>query len=160
MSRQIYKQQVTYFIQGEVTQRIKIGHTTTAASERLRQMQTGSPDLLIFLGACFGSEKSETFLHNKFSNHRLHGEWFNPHPEILEYIEENCIYDESAFFYAYREIDQGNMTYDEALKMGTSKLKEISDQETQRVLMNMYTTDAGYNEFSDKNITNGSKTTR
>ena len=31
--------------------------------------------------------KLEGVLHNEFSEHRAHGEWFRPDPSILAYIE-------------------------------------------------------------------------
>ncbi len=141
---------MTYFIQGETTQRIKIGKTSTAVSERIRLLQTGSPDVLKFLGVCFGPKRSEIFLHNKFSQYRLHGEWFTSEPKIIKFIKENYITDEIAFFHAYRKIVQGLMTFEKALKIGTTKLKTMSNEETSNIIKNMYINGERYNVLTGK----------
>lgn len=128
MSIQIYSQDITYFVQGEITKRIKIGKTTTYASERIRQLQSGSPDILIYLGSCFGCGRDEQALHEKFSEFRLHGEWFIPAEEIIEFIDSNCITDQKAFNFAYQKIEEKNFTFNDALEIGTSKLKELAEQ--------------------------------
>lgn len=150
MSTRIYKYEVTYFIQGEHTQRIKIGKTTTAVSERIRLLQTGSPDKLKLLGICFGAGWCELTLHRKFSQYRLHGEWFSAEPEILEFIEENCITDEIAFFHAYEKIVKGIMTFEEALGIGTRSLKRMADNDLRGVMDSMYVGVAGLNSRKDK----------
>jgi len=138
MSTRIYNHEITYFIQGESTQRIKIGKTSTAVNERIRLLQTGSPDILIFLGVCFGPKRYESFLHRKFSEYRLHGEWFYPHPDIISYIEKNCITDEIAFRHAYEQIERGIMTFNEAIDIGTSELKMAAGKKYLEIVSNMY----------------------
>lgn len=138
MSSRLYQHEVTYFIQGEITQRIKIGKTATAVSERMRILQTGSPDKLRIIGICFGPKRFEGYLHNQFSPYRLHGEWFSPDPNILEFINSNCITDELAFDHIYRKIIQGALTFDDALEIGTPKLIEIADHENSEIIKNMY----------------------
>lgn len=34
-----------------------------------------------------GERKQERAYHKHFSEHRLHGEWFEPHPDIMAEIE-------------------------------------------------------------------------
>jgi T5orf172 domain len=82
-----------YFLQGEQTRRIKIGFTTRFIHTRMGALQIGSPDKLVFLGACPGDEKTEYELHNMFRKHHSHGEWFNESPELASYIEKYCIHD-------------------------------------------------------------------
>ena len=82
-----------YFLQGEQTRRIKIGYTTRFIHSRMRALQIGSPDKLLFLGACPGNDKAEYELHNKFRKHHSHGEWFNESPELVSHIEKYCIHD-------------------------------------------------------------------
>lgn len=150
MSTRIYKEEVTYFIQGEITQRIKIGKTSTAVRERIRLLQTGSPDILKFLGVCIGIKRSESVLHREFSQYRLHGEWFSPEPEIFEYIKGNCITDERAFFHAYQKIENGDITFEDALSIGTDELKLMSENAFRDTLNNMYVNDDGYNVLTGK----------
>lgn len=152
MSTRIYSHEVTYFIQGEITQRIKIGKTETAVNERLRILQTGSPDKLKFLGVCFGPKRTESYLHNLFSDYRLHGEWFSPNKDIMEFIWSNCIQDEPAFYHIYRRISHGELTFDEALAIGTQRLIEIAGQHNHEVIKNMYVDDNGYNILTGKKI--------
>ena len=75
-----------YFIQG-AGGAIKIGFTQQDLSERLKCLQTGSPVRLVVLGQQNAPKKRERFLHKRFAAHRLHGEWFEPHPDILAEIE-------------------------------------------------------------------------
>lgn len=82
-----------YFLQGEHTRRIKIGVTTRFIRSRIGALQIGSPDKLVFLGACPGDEKTEYELHNMFSEHHSHGEWFNESPALVSHIERYCIHD-------------------------------------------------------------------
>jgi hypothetical protein len=74
-----------YFIQGEGGGPIKIGHATYVKS-RLKELQSGSPVKLVVLATTPGREREERALHDRFASHRLHGEWFSPAPELLEYI--------------------------------------------------------------------------
>ena len=81
-----------YFLQGEQTRRIKIGYTSRFIHNRMGALQIGSPDKLVFIGACPGNENTEYELHNKFRKHHSHGEWFNEAPELTSYIEKCCIH--------------------------------------------------------------------
>jgi len=74
---------ITYFIQGEVTKLIKIGKAKDI-DRRLKNLQCGSPDNLVILKSYRGD--AEKTLHKVFSSIRLHGEWFFPHPDLLEFI--------------------------------------------------------------------------
>ena len=74
-----------YFIGGEVGA-IKIGYSK-APKERLTTLQIGSPIPLAILASFAGSMADEARLHERYAAHRLHGEWFERHPDILEEIE-------------------------------------------------------------------------
>jgi hypothetical protein len=73
-----------YFIGGD-TGAIKIG-LARSPERRLISLQCGSPIQLRILAQGPGSQRDERALHQRFAAHRLHGEWFEPHPTILAEI--------------------------------------------------------------------------
>jgi hypothetical protein len=77
-----------YFIQSDAGP-IKIGHSDVGARSRLSQLQTSSPIGLKLLKVLPGTIKLERELHRKFAQYRLRGEWFQPSPELLEFIKKN-----------------------------------------------------------------------
>ena len=83
-----------YFIQNGKDGPIKIGVTNNPRN-RLCSLQTGSPwpyILLVVVSDQSGLPSSaryyEQWLHKKFRRFRLNGEWFDPVPEILEFIKD------------------------------------------------------------------------
>lgn len=74
-----------YFIQGEVTQRIKIG-VSKNPEKRLTQLQSSEP-LILLAVIKGGGKKTEEKLQEQFKRDHLHGEWFSPGKELLEYID-------------------------------------------------------------------------
>lgn len=74
-----------YFLQA-VTGEIKIGSAKNPQG-RIKQLQTGSPTPLALLHIADGLGEMEREYHSEFDAHRLHGEWFAPHPDILAEIE-------------------------------------------------------------------------
>ena len=79
------KSECVYFVGGSVGA-IKIG-ISKAPLERLAILQTGSPIPLAILALREGGRAAERDYHARFADHRLHGEWFAPHPDILAEIE-------------------------------------------------------------------------
>lgn len=76
-----------YFIQGRETFNIKIGYTRRDADRRLRELQTGSHEVLFLLAVIEdGDEEHERLLHQRFADNRLEGEWFKPSLDLLRYI--------------------------------------------------------------------------
>lgn len=76
-----------YFIQADIGGPIKIGRTTSLHT-RVKNFQMGCPFQLIVLATIADCDADfEIELHARFSSHRLHGEWFEPATELLEYIE-------------------------------------------------------------------------
>jgi hypothetical protein len=76
-----------YFAQADISGQIKIGyHGGTDANDRLRELQTGCPTKLFLLGTLPGGPETEADLHKRFAFAHVHGEWFNPVPELLAYI--------------------------------------------------------------------------
>lgn len=78
---------VVYFIQGPPGTPIKIGITTQDPEDRLRGIQTGSPHRLRILRTEPGGRSRELQLHRRFAAARLEGEWFEPTPALLAYID-------------------------------------------------------------------------
>ena len=89
------KRQRIYFIKGKESTLIKIGSTDNVKN-RLMGMQTGSPEVLEVLATVpFGLIK-EKDLHRRFAADRVHGEWFNPSNDLLNFIHK-CKDNEDAF---------------------------------------------------------------
>jgi len=79
------RQGVVYFIGGDAGP-VKIGFAENA-ERRLIGLQTGNPAKLGILATTAGSEATEREYHARFAAHRLNGEWFDRHPDILAEIE-------------------------------------------------------------------------
>ncbi len=75
-----------YFIKDTGTRSIKIGFSKTP-EKRLADLQTANANKLMILGTIPGTPKDETLLHDRFSEHRLEGEWFKG-DEIIEVVME------------------------------------------------------------------------
>lgn len=76
----------TYFLQGEITKAIKIGKTVGPVDWRCKEIQAYSPDTLVVLK--YVVDNLEEYCHAKFAHLRMHGEWFRPDPELLEFISK------------------------------------------------------------------------
>lgn len=79
------KPQLVYFI-GAESGPIKIG-IAVQPGERLKTLQTSHHERLNLLAVCEGGQTLEREYHKRFAAHRLHGEWFERHPDILAEIE-------------------------------------------------------------------------
>lgn len=77
--------EVVYFIREKSSGRIKIGYSKNFKS-RINSLKTSSPGGLEILLVERGDLKREAELHQRFKKYRQHGEWFDPGPEILKYI--------------------------------------------------------------------------
>lgn len=74
-----------YFIGSEAGP-IKIG-VTENLKFRLQALRLSSPVALTVLASKSAHRNAERQYHKRFAAHRLHGEWFAPHPDILAEIE-------------------------------------------------------------------------
>ena len=74
---------VIYFIRAPGA--VKIGMAKDA-NRRLTVLQTSHPDNLELVATCEGGRALETEYHQRFADHRIRGEWFSPHPDILSEI--------------------------------------------------------------------------
>ncbi len=78
-----------YFIRYSQRNAVKIGYSASPA-ERLRGLQTSSPDKLTLLGICPGGREEESALHRRLGHLRLRGEWFLDTPELQAVAKEMC----------------------------------------------------------------------
>jgi len=74
-----------YFIQAS-TGHIKIGYAQDVEA-RLKTLQVAHPTPLLVLAVSGGGMPQERKYHTRFADHRLLGEWFAPHPDILAEID-------------------------------------------------------------------------
>lgn len=78
--------QLVYFIQSGEEGPIKIGIARDPES-RLAALQTGHHEELRLLAITHGGADQEGAYHMQFAEHRIRGEWFEPHPDILAEID-------------------------------------------------------------------------
>jgi hypothetical protein len=83
--RRAAKPQLVYFIAAE-SGPIKIG-MAASPEQRCRELQTSHHEKLSVLVTCAGGSELERAYHRRFAAHRLNGEWFDRHPDILAEIE-------------------------------------------------------------------------
>lgn len=76
---------LVYFIQSECGP-IKIGYASNI-DRRFRDLMFASPSPLFIAATTLGGAILERAYHAQFAAHRLHGEWFTSHPDILAEIE-------------------------------------------------------------------------
>lgn len=79
---------LVYFIQRGEDGPVKIGYSKNVRG-RLSQLQGGMPERLRLLGVLDGGKTEEHRLHRYFAAHAISGEWFNPAPELLAFIQKN-----------------------------------------------------------------------
>lgn len=79
----IPRRRFVYIIQSCTLRLVKVGLANNPRN-RLRGLQTGSPDRLELLGAFISSQAPdlEIGLQRQFSEHRAHGEWYHPNGEV------------------------------------------------------------------------------
>lgn len=65
---------------------IKIGWTSDMKG-RIQSLQSGLPHPLVVLLELPGTPSRERDLHISFNEHKLNGEWFARHPEIMDFIK-------------------------------------------------------------------------
>lgn len=75
---------LVYFIQGQTTKLVKIGHTSRL-DFRLAYLQAGSPDVLKVLRTILGTVDDAAY-HNKFRIDWVRGEWFRASANLMAFI--------------------------------------------------------------------------
>jgi excisionase family DNA binding protein len=81
------RQSFVYFAQAE-SGPIKVG-VSKSPNQRIAEIQTGNSERVRLLGVVVGDRKTERAVHAQFASLRLHGEWFRPAEELLEFIKQN-----------------------------------------------------------------------
>ena len=74
-----------YLIQAGEDGPVKIG-VAANVFKRLAQYRTHDPIRLRLVGLIDGDRADEKRLLGRFSEYRLHGEWFRPGPQLVEFI--------------------------------------------------------------------------
>jgi hypothetical protein len=78
---------VVYFVQESVSNAIKIG-TSVNLDRRIRALKSYFPmGSLTVLATVPGGHGVESWMHSKFKDARIRGEWFRPASELLTYVE-------------------------------------------------------------------------
>lgn len=91
-----------YFIRKGVDGPIKIGFTSTFAEKRMSQLQVGHHEPLYLLGTISGSISDEKSLHRELADYHIHGEWFEPKPELLATISD--VIENQREWYYFRQV--------------------------------------------------------
>jgi hypothetical protein len=78
---------VVYFIQESGIGAVKIGVTKKLKS-RLHMLRVNSPHEMVVLAHVPGDERLERYLHDRFCDSCIRGEWFRPTPELFACIGE------------------------------------------------------------------------
>jgi hypothetical protein len=68
---------IVYFIQDDATTSVKIGFCLKKPEKRLAALKTGNANPLHLVGHVPGSELHEKWLHQRFSQFHIQGEWFS-----------------------------------------------------------------------------------
>lgn len=74
-----------YFVQAEKSLAIKIGISTNVAA-RFSSLCTGNHEKLRLVCWTEGGDVKERALHKRFAEYRIHYEWFNPGPRLVDFI--------------------------------------------------------------------------
>jgi hypothetical protein len=128
-----------YFIQGEITRRIKIGYTACEIFEdRFQPMKSSSPDQLRFIGGMIGDRRREKEIHNLFYGCHSHGEWFDESQELYDFIEENCHKTINMVEVLLPEIASGRLTISEALTMTEDDVSIIQRDRISKAYKNLW----------------------
>jgi hypothetical protein len=75
-----------YFIRNRATGHIKIG-VSGDIPRRVQSIVAAANIHVELLGYKEGDRAEEQALHKRFAEHRRHGEWFKPSPELLAFID-------------------------------------------------------------------------
>ena len=94
-----------YFIQAGRKGPVKIGYTKNNIRDRLKNLQAATAEKLHLIGVLPGEVRNEKELHVKFKDLNIHGEWYKPETELIQYIYSSIMF---------------NIPYDGKIDMGFS----------------------------------------
>ncbi len=98
--------QFVYFIQADENGPIKIGFTSDDPLRRLNQLQTGNASALRLVGAIRAARALERELHIALAEWRMQGEWFQPHPTVVETIQKAMAEAEQTLYCSFCGLSQ------------------------------------------------------
>lgn len=75
-----------YFIAAETVGAVKIGFSRNHPRARLKQLQTGCPAPLKLLAFIEGAPDDEAGLHKRFTDLKIHSEWFRLEGPLLHMV--------------------------------------------------------------------------
>lgn len=78
-----------YFLRAKDSGNIKIGYSTNP-EQRKAGLQSAHYEELEFVGLMDGTIDDETVIKRRFAKHKIRGEWYSPHQEILDFIATNA----------------------------------------------------------------------
>jgi len=119
-----------YFI-GDGRGHVKIGYAKRNAEDRLCTLQTGAVSTLRILREIDGSRKIEGWLHRRFVEHRIRGEWFRLVDEMLTVIPPDEIPIPRQQHDYESRYDRNEITADERrrLRMQSKEIMEMLAEE-------------------------------
>lgn len=81
-----------YFVEEGADGPIKIGFTSTSATDRLIDLQRGNSRALTLIGLIPDCDRQdELSWHKRFKKNRLNGEWFSRTPELVASIHQHAL---------------------------------------------------------------------
>jgi len=77
-----------YFLYAPELDRVKIGHTRSEQTikKRISTLKTSCPCSVFLIAVFKGDASRESFLHKRFTENRVHGEWFQMSKDLSYYI--------------------------------------------------------------------------
>ena len=76
-----------YVIQGQMGGEVKIGYTAASSvTSRVGAIERKEGRKMRVLRSMEGTKAHEAALHDRFKEHRISGEWFAPHPDLMAAI--------------------------------------------------------------------------
>lgn len=76
-----------YLVRAGMDGPFKIGRSTNVP-DRVATLQTANHTSLRLVAQLPGGVEVERLLHRRFAPNRLHGEWFEPSPDLVAFVEE------------------------------------------------------------------------
>lgn len=98
---------IVYVLKIESENKYKIGYTKRKLEKRLKELQTGCPDVIepVWYFESKYVTKLESYLHRQFKNKKIEGEWFILEDGDIDIIKKECLIFESRIDYL---VESGN----------------------------------------------------